>query len=88
DRSGAWIVDYYPTEGVVDLPDGGRRVTLRVSDPSWVRRLVWRMGGHITVVTPAALRDEVVAGAEQALAAYAVTETNGESGDGSGEAPR
>ena len=71
DRSGAWIVDYYPTESVQDLPDGGRRVTLRVSDPAWVRRLVWRMGGHIVVRSPSSLRDEVGSGAARALAAYA-----------------
>ncbi len=71
DRSGAWIVDYYPTESAVDLPGGGRRVTLRVADPAWVRRLAWRMGGHVTVVSPASLRDEVAAGATRALAAYA-----------------
>ena len=71
DRSGAWIVDYYPTESVEVLPDGGRRVTLRVADPAWVRRLVWRMGGHVTVLSPETLRDEVASGAARALAAYA-----------------
>lgn len=72
DRSGAWIVDYYPTESALDLPGGGRRVTLRVADPGWVRRLVWRMGGHIRVLSPESLRDEVASGATLALAAYAV----------------
>lgn len=71
DRSGAWVVDYYPTESVSDLPEGGRRVTLRVSDPSWVRRMAWRMGGHLTVVSPEDLAASVTHGAQAALAAYA-----------------
>jgi proteasome accessory factor C len=71
DRSGGWIVDYYPTESVEELGDGRRRVTLRVSDPSWVRRMTWRMGGHLTVLAPAELATSVATGAEVALAAYA-----------------
>ncbi len=70
DRSAGWIVDYYPTESVQELGDGHRRVTLRVSDPAWVRRLAWRMGGHLRVVSPASLLAEVSAGAREALGAY------------------
>ena len=72
DRSGAWVADYYPTESVVELGDGRRRITLRVADPWWVRRLVWRMGGHVTVLAPDDLRASVASGADEALAAYAV----------------
>ncbi len=71
DRSAGWIVEYYPTQSVEELGEGRRRVTLRVSDPSWVRRLAWRMGGHLTVVAPADLAASVTSGAETALAAYA-----------------
>ena len=70
DRSGGWIVDYYPTQTVEELGEGRRRVTLRVSDPSWVRRLAWRMGGHLRVLRPADLAESVTAGALAALAAY------------------
>lgn len=70
DRSGSWIVDYYPTESVEELGDGRRRVSLRVSDPSWVRRMTWRMGGHLTVVSPPDLAASVAAGAQEALTAY------------------
>lgn len=71
DRSGAWVADYYPTEEVVELGEGRRRVTLRVGDPSWVRRLAWRMGGHVVVLAPDDLRASVASGADEALAAYA-----------------
>ncbi len=67
----AWFVDYYPHESVTDLGGGRRRVTLRVGDPTWVRRAVWRLGGSLTVVVPAALADAVRAGASEALDAYA-----------------
>ncbi len=70
DRSGGWIVDYYPTESVEELGEGRRRVTLRVSDPAWVRRMTWRMGGHLSVIEPAGLAASVAAGAKAALAAY------------------
>ncbi|MEO7235691.1 MAG: WYL domain-containing protein [Lapillicoccus sp.] len=70
DRGGAWIVDYYPVDHVDTLPDGGRRVTLHVSDPALVRRLAWRLGGHVRVVRPVDLAESVTAGAQQALGAY------------------
>lgn len=70
DRSGGWIVDYYPTQSVEELGDGRRRVTLRVSDPSFVRRMAWRLGGHLRVVRPTELARSVMTGARAALAAY------------------
>ncbi len=85
DRSGSWIVDYYPTESVSGLPDGGRRVTLRVSDPSWVRRMAWRMGGHLRVVSPDELALSVAREAQAALAAYAGH--HDDPGAGAGAAP-
>lgn len=74
DRAGAWIADYYPVESVRELPsdaaDGMREVTLRVADPGWVRRMVWRLGGHVRVVSPPWLAQSVVRGAQEALRAY------------------
>jgi proteasome accessory factor C len=52
------------------LPDGGRRVTLHVADPALVRRLVWRLGGHVRVLRPVDLAESVTAGAYEALGAY------------------
>lgn len=74
DRSGAWVADYYPTEEVLELGEGRRRITLRVGDPSWVRRLAWRMGGHVVVLAPDDLRAAVASGADEALAAYAAAD--------------
>jgi len=71
ERDVAWFVDYYPNEAVVDLGAGRTRVTLRVSDPTWVRRAAWRMGGSITVVSPPQLAASVREGAQAALRAYA-----------------
>ena len=70
DRAGAWIVDYYPVDRVDDLGDGRRRVTLHVSDSALVRRLAWRMGGHVRVVSPVELAASVASGAQEALSAY------------------
>ncbi len=81
DRSGAWVADYYPTESVVELGEGRLRITLLVADPSWVRRLAWRMGGHVAVLSPPHLRSSVATGADEALAAYAVSSPAGPAPD-------
>lgn len=65
-----WVADYYPCESAEPLDDGGLRLTLRVGDPTWVRRLALRLGPHARVVEPRGLADEVVAAARAALAAY------------------
>ena len=70
DRAAAWIVDYYPVDHVEPLDGGRRRVTLHVSDPALVRRLAWRMGGHVRVLRPVDLAESVTAGAHEALGAY------------------
>jgi proteasome accessory factor C len=46
-------------------------VGLRTSDTAWLRRLLWRLGGHGVVVSPPDVADEVRQGAEAGLAAYA-----------------
>lgn len=83
DRDAAWVADYYPVESVRVLSaqptseaggSGEQQVRLeirmRVSDPAWVRRLVWRLGGHLTVRSPPDLGTAIRAGAQIALAAY------------------
>lgn len=70
DRSAAWIVDYYPVSAAVDLGDGSLRLTVQVGDTGWVRRLAWRMGGHVLVREPAELARAVTAGAAEALRPY------------------
>jgi proteasome accessory factor C len=71
DRDAAWFVDYYPNESVEGLGDGRTRVTLRVTDPGWVRRAAWRLGGSLTVVSPPELVASVHDGAQAALDRYA-----------------
>ena len=66
-----WVSDYYPVESVEVHDDGSQTVGLRTSDTAWLRRLLWRLGGHGVVVSPPEVADEVRQGAEAALAAYA-----------------
>jgi proteasome accessory factor C len=68
--SARWVPDYYPHEFTEELPGGGLRMQLRVGDPAWLRRLVMRLGGAATVVSPVELAREVRAEAGRALAAY------------------
>lgn len=74
--SARWVADYYPHEGVTDLPElpgepaGRARLVVRVGDPGWVRRLLWRLGGQARVVSPDWLAREVRAGALDAARAY------------------
>ena len=71
ERDAGWFVDYYPNESVQPLEGGRTRVTLRVTDPSWVRRAAWRLGGSLTVVSPPELVASVREGALAALDGYA-----------------
>jgi proteasome accessory factor C len=66
-----WVADYYPCESVRPLPDGGQVATLRVADPSWVRRLVLGFGAAAQVLDPPWLADQVRDEARAALAGYA-----------------
>ncbi|MEP6696300.1 MAG: YafY family protein [Pseudonocardiales bacterium] len=65
-----WVADFYPTESVADLPDGGLEVALRAADRSWVSRLVLGLGAAVSVVQPHDLADEVRSMARAALHAY------------------
>ncbi|MGI8679339.1 MAG: helix-turn-helix transcriptional regulator [Jatrophihabitans sp.] len=70
----AWVADYYPTEDVSEdvEGDGERlRVSLRVSDPAWVRALVLGSAGQVEVLAPDWLAEDVRAEAARAIAAYA-----------------
>jgi len=66
----AWVADYYPTEEVAELADGGLQVSLRVSEPAWVRSLVLGSGGQVEVLSPGWLADSIRDDAARALAAY------------------
>jgi proteasome accessory factor C len=67
---GRWAADYYPCESVVEQADGWLQLTLRVADPTWVRRLVLGLGPMAELVGPEWLVQQTRNEAQQALAAY------------------
>jgi proteasome accessory factor C len=66
----AWVAEYYPTDSVVTTSDGTLRVSLRVTDPAWLRGLLLRLGGAATVVAPDGAGDSAAAAAAEALEQY------------------
>jgi proteasome accessory factor C len=70
DREARWVADYYPHEAFEERPGGGVRLTLRVHDDGWLRRLLLRLGPHAAVLAPAELDESVRATAKAALALY------------------
>lgn len=65
-----WVADEYPIDAVQDLDDGWIRVTLPVSDPRWITRLLLRLGGSARVVAPPEIAAGVEREARLALAWY------------------
>lgn len=68
--SARWLVDYYPVSSVEEDDDGGLQVELRVAEPGWLHQLVLRLAPEVTVVSPAAWADVIVARARATLALY------------------
>ncbi len=60
-----WISEYYPVAHTA-----GDLVTLRVSEPGWLRQLILRLGAEAEVVDPLPAQDEAVQAARDALAQY------------------
>lgn len=50
DPEAAWVVDYYPNDGVDELADGGVRAILPVASLRWLEQLLVRLGPLGTVV--------------------------------------
>ena len=50
DAEAAWVVDYYPNEGVEELGDGVVRAVLPVASIRWLEELLVRLGPSGTVV--------------------------------------
>ncbi|MBD8606288.1 WYL domain-containing protein [Aeromicrobium sp. CFBP 8757] len=65
-----WLTEYYQVDLVSQGEDGVWRAKLYGADWSWLRRLVLRNAGSVTVIEPAALRERVVDDARLALEAY------------------
>jgi proteasome accessory factor C len=70
ERYARWVADYYPVESVEELGQGRLEARLRVGDPRWLVRLALRVAPGVTIVEPAALREEVVRTAQATLALY------------------
>ena len=70
----AWVAEYYPTESTAPGPDGGVVATFRVTDPSWLRHLLLRLGGAARVLAPVGAGGPAAEAATEALEAYAVLE--------------
>ncbi len=68
--SAHWLAEYYQVESLGDPVDGVWRVKLFGTDWSWLRRLVLRNSGTVSVVEPAILARDVVDSAVRALSAY------------------
>lgn len=65
-----WLAEYYQVESLGDPVDGIWRVKLFGTDESWLRRLVLRNGGSVSVVEPESLATAVAERAALALSAY------------------
>jgi proteasome accessory factor C len=65
-----WLTEYYQVDLVSEGEDGVWRAKLYGADWSWLRRLVLRNAGSVTVIEPAELRERVVDDARLALEAY------------------
>lgn len=48
--SARWVLEQYPTESVESSDDGSLEVTFRVSEPTWLHRLLLRLGDQATVL--------------------------------------
>ncbi|MET0821276.1 MAG: WYL domain-containing protein [Aeromicrobium sp.] len=65
-----WLTEYYQVDLVSQGDDGVWRAKIYGADWSWLRRLVLRNAGSVSVIEPAALRNQVVDDARLALEAY------------------
>ncbi len=46
----SWVAQQYPNEGVVELDDGGARITLAVTAVPWLERLLVRLGSDARII--------------------------------------
>lgn len=66
----SWVAESFPAESVEDLPGGGQRVVLAVSEPAWLERVLLRVGPEARVLDPPDLADLGGAAARRVLARY------------------
>jgi len=65
-----WVSEYYEVERTTDAGEGRVEVILPAKDLEWVAKLVLRLGGEATVVSPPELADLVRTMSLQTLAEY------------------
>jgi proteasome accessory factor C len=51
-RGASWVAESAPAERVEDLSEGRMRVTLAVSEPAWLERILLQVGPEAVVVEP------------------------------------
>ena len=68
--SASWVAESFPAESVEELPDGGQRVVLAVSETAWLERLLLRAGPGARVVDPPESVDIGPAAARRLLDRY------------------
>jgi len=66
-----WVAEYYPTEAVSPGADGGLTVTMRVTDPAWLRGLLLQLRGGAVVLAPDGAGESAAEAAQEALDQYA-----------------
>lgn len=77
-----WFAEEVPVESVRNLPDGDFEVTLRVTNPGWLRSSLVRLAPLVRSVSPGVLADDVAGTASEALALYGA----GDAGEGGRDA--
>lgn len=65
-----WFAEEVPVESVTNLPGGDFQVTLRVTNPDWLRRTLLENAAQVRSVDPPELAGLVSASAREALDAY------------------
>lgn len=65
-----WFAEEVPVESVRNLPDGDFEVTLRVTNPGWLRSTLIQLAPYVRSVAPRSLADDVAGAAREALAVY------------------
>jgi proteasome accessory factor C len=68
--SAAWVAEAYPAESTTSRPDGSIEVVLAVSEPTWLDRLLVRLGPEARVVAPETARHAGADAARRVLARY------------------
>lgn len=65
-----WLTEYYQVDLLEQSDDGVWRAKIYGADLGWLRRLVLRNAGSVTVIAPESVRSHVIEDARVALRAY------------------